>query len=104
MGLFGGSSSTAAQQSEASQLPTRSARQECWNARDSYYACLTSNNIIIPPGTDMNDGRGTSGKPTAEDQARQDSRAQKRQAELAADPCKEKRGAFEGHCARSWVS
>ena len=104
MGLFSSSSSSTPAPEQT--IPTRSARQECWNSRDSYYACLTSNSIIIPPGTDMADGRAPGGglKQTAEDKQKEKEKQQKLLQDRQSDPCKKERDLYEGHCAKSWVS
>lgn len=104
MGLFSSSSSSTV--SPEQTIPTRSARQECWNSRDLYYACLTSNSIIVPPGTDMADGRAPGGglKQTAEDKQKEKEKQQKLVQDRQSDPCKKERDSYEGHCAKSWVS
>ena len=64
MGLFSSSSSSPSS-STAQPLPTRQARKACWDSRDAYYACLSKANVVIPPGTDMSDGRAPAGKAEA---------------------------------------
>ncbi|ORY49301.1 cytochrome oxidase c subunit VIb-domain-containing protein [Leucosporidium creatinivorum] len=31
-----------------SGIPDRSARQQCWDARDRYFGCLDKNSIVVP--------------------------------------------------------
>lgn len=58
----------------------------------------------MPPGTDMSDGRGPVGKAAADEQKRLErERGESREKALQTDPCKDLRGAYEEHCARSWV-
>lgn len=101
MGLFG--SSSPPQTSEEVQIPTRTARKECWSARDDYYGCLTSKSIVIPPGTDMSDGRGQVGKLSKEEQQKVSNREAQKQKQREEDPCKKLRDRYEGHCVKSWV-
>ncbi|UZJ53921.1 hypothetical protein CBS101457_003241 [Exobasidium rhododendri] len=105
MALFGDSSSSSSSGSGSpeQQAPTRSSRQACWSGRDGYYACLTSKSIIVPPGTDMNDGRGPVGKQSAEETAKQAQKTKRLQEDLASDPCLDSRREYEKHCARSWI-
>lgn len=94
MGLFSSSSKpeVTPQAGSSSSLPTRSSRQACWSNRDAYYTCLTSHNVIIPPGTDMSDGRGPPiFSPASVEKLRRE------------DPCKAERDGFERDCAKSWV-
>ncbi|KAK0553501.1 hypothetical protein OC846_000871 [Tilletia horrida] len=89
MGLFSSSSSSS---SSPPAAPTRAERQQCWDHRDTYFACLTQHNIAIPPGTDTSDGRGPPSQSAKEvEQARKE------------DPCKKERDGFEKHCAKSWA-
>jgi cytochrome c oxidase assembly factor 6 len=56
--------------------PTRSERQRCWEARDSYFACLDANNIM--------------------DALKDDKQAAK--------ACGKQSAQFEKDCATQWVS
>lgn len=105
MGLFSSSNAAASSSKapEAAALPTRTARQECWASRDAYYQCLTSKNIIVPPGTDMGDGRSVSSKAPPEEKAKVQDKARRQAEALESDPCKTLRSDYEGHCAKSWV-
>ncbi|PWN95296.1 hypothetical protein FA09DRAFT_146212 [Tilletiopsis washingtonensis] len=104
MGFFSSSpsssSSSAPVAGEGGSLPTRSSRTACWDARDAYYACLTQRHVVIPPGTDMSDGRGPVGKAAAQAQRQ---RAESLEEQRLADPCAKLRGPYEGNCAKSWV-
>jgi len=105
MGFFSSSSSSSSSATpvagERGSLPTRSSRTACWDARDAYYACLTRQHVVIPPGTDMSDGRGPVGKAAAQAQRQ---RAESLEEQRLADPCAKLRGPYEGNCAKSWVS
>ncbi len=107
MGLFSSSksSSSSSADSGAPAAPSRSERKACWESRDAYFQCLTSHSIIVPPGTDMSDGRGPVGKSAAEEQKRlEKEKGASRDQALKDDPCRSLRGGYEEHCARSWVS
>lgn len=101
MGLF--SRSTPSSDSELKgndqqqPLPTRSARQACWNHRDEYFACLSSHDVIIPPGTDA------SSAPSDQPSKLSPANEAKRQDQRASDPCKAQRDGYERDCAKSWV-
>ncbi|KAK4447745.1 cytochrome c oxidase assembly factor 6 [Podospora aff. communis PSN243] len=56
--------------------PTRSERQRCWEARDSYFACLDANNIV--------------------DALKDDKQAAK--------ACGKQSAQFEKDCATQWVT
>ncbi|KAK0625217.1 cytochrome oxidase c subunit VIb-domain-containing protein [Bombardia bombarda] len=56
--------------------PTRAERQRCWEARDGYFACLDTNNIV---------------------DALKDEKA-------AAKACKGESAVFERDCATQWVT
>ncbi|KAH8880322.1 oxidoreductase-like protein [Thozetella sp. PMI_491] len=56
--------------------PTREERQNCWAARDAYYACLDSNSIIDP----LKDHQA------------------------AAKACRKEGADFERDCAAQWVT
>jgi len=84
--------------------PTRSNRQQCWDSRDAYYACLTKHSIQVPPGTDMTGTKGPLGSGAfAEPRRSEDERMRITMAERDADPCVELRNVYEGSCAQSWV-
>lgn len=78
LGLFEQSEADkrAAEVRAGTVAPTRSERQKCWMARDSYFACLDKNNIV---------------------DALKDEKA-------AAKACKAESAEFEKDCAAQWVS
>ncbi|PWN52909.1 hypothetical protein IE53DRAFT_236835 [Violaceomyces palustris] len=86
--------------SNPAPAPTRNERKACWDHRDRYYDCLTKNEIAIPPGTDMSDGRGPFGKAAAEEQARKQTKFED---DLRNDPCVDLRVEYERNCAKSWI-
>lgn len=90
MGWF---SSSNKEKAEAQQgtAPTRESRQACWSHRDKYFQCLASHDILIPPGTDMSDGRGPPKAP------------RETTTERETDPCIQHRSGYEKNCAQSWV-
>lgn len=118
MGWFSSSSSSSASsaaEQQQQQLPTRSARQACWTGRDAYFGCLTRNNLIIPPGTDVSSNApgGASGsgggarnkKPSSTEVTDKGSPQQQPTGMLTReqDPCAKERDEYEKHCASSWV-
>lgn len=56
--------------------PSRNDRKACWAARDEFFQCLNSNNVNVPPEYQPR-GQGA---------------------------CAKQREAYEGACAKSWVS
>lgn len=83
MGLFSNPfASSKPEQQRAEQVrsgaraPDRTERKRCWEARDSYFACLDRNNIL---------------------DALKDEKA-------AASACKNEAVVFERDCAKEWVS
>ena len=98
MGWFSSSSSS---DSSPTPAPTRQARKICWQHRDSYYDCLTKNSILIPPGTDMNDGKSAI---TKEEKEKEKLKSEKKLKERDTDPCVRERDGYEKNCASSWVS
>ncbi|PWN88627.1 hypothetical protein FA10DRAFT_232651 [Acaromyces ingoldii] len=101
MGFFSSSSSSKGDtNAAANQAPTRSSRRQCWESRDAYYACLSSHRIVVPPGTDMSDGRGMLGEAAAEEQRTKRDRLED---EVKNDPCASARGPYEENCAKSWI-
>ncbi|KAK4161837.1 oxidoreductase-like protein [Cladorrhinum sp. PSN259] len=79
LGLFGSQSEESKRATEirtGAVAPTRSERKKCWEARDTYYACLDKNSII--------------------DALKEDKKA--------ASMCKSEGEKFEGDCAREWVT
>lgn len=101
MGFFSSSSSSKGDTNPAAnQATTRLSRRQCWESRDAYYACLSSHRIVVPPGTDMSDGRGMLGEAAAEEQRTKRDRLED---EVKNDPCAIARGPYEENCAKSWV-
>lgn len=90
---------------EPAPAPTRNERKACWSHRDSYFSCLTQKGVVVPPGTDMSDGRGPIGKAAKEEQEKLE-KEKKQTVEEARkqDPCLSERQGYETNCARSWVS
>lgn len=64
--------------------PTRSARESCWEHRDTYFACLDRHNIVVP-------GQEAAG-------------AKSGAAQAGADECEKERSVYGAECAASWVS
>ncbi|SJX62405.1 uncharacterized protein SRS1_13252 [Sporisorium reilianum f. sp. reilianum] len=89
---------------EPAPAPTRNERKACWSHRDSYFSCLTQKGVVVPPGTDMKDGRGPIGKAAKEEQEKLE-KEKKQTVEEARkqDPCLSQRQGYETNCARSWV-
>ncbi len=56
--------------------PNRQDRAQCWSDRDAFFKCLNVNDVNVPPQYEK-DGAGS---------------------------CSTERKAYEGSCARSWVS
>ncbi|GAA6027749.1 hypothetical protein JCM8097_008015 [Rhodosporidiobolus ruineniae] len=48
MGWFSSSSAPATSEPQPGAAPDRSARADCWNHRDAYYACLDKNGVSVP--------------------------------------------------------
>lgn len=59
--------------------PTRSTREECWNRRDTFFACLDKEGISVPNGPEHVARKGKAA-------------------------CVGENKAYEGSCAQSWVS
>lgn len=68
----------AAEVRAGTRAPTRTERRQCWDARDSYFACLDSNDIV--------DALSKDGEPKA------------------AKACAAQSTTFERDCAREWVA
>ncbi|KAF9928825.1 hypothetical protein BGZ75_002376 [Mortierella antarctica] len=60
-------------QQETVHHPSRSARQNCWNVRDAYYACLDKSNVLDPSAPE------------------------------AVNVCQDLRNQYENGCMKSWV-
>ncbi|WFD05856.1 hypothetical protein MVES1_001190 [Malassezia vespertilionis] len=82
---------------------SRSSRQQCWDNRDEYYACLTRHNIIAPPGTDMADVKGPLGRGEFAEARSEAERQRTVDIERQQDPCSAQRDMYERTCASSWV-